>query len=131
VSNWSEPHIALVYFTGLIISLIAAWVLIRIFRSAGIPLKKISNYSPAPWFRTFSTTLIIASLLGAMSVSFRDCHGNYDTLLGSPKETLAKGLDQLSSSARYLHWILLGWLIFFAVLVIVAGRTKEGQSGSR
>jgi len=131
VNNWTEPEIALVYFTGLTISLIAALILMRIFRSGKIPLKKISDHLPAPWFRVLSTTLIITSLLGAMSVSFRDCHGNYDTLLGSPKETLVKGLGQVSSSFRYLHWILLGWLIFFAVLFILTGRKRDGQSRSQ
>lgn len=129
MKSWAEPDIAIVYFADLFISLVAALILLRVLHPARIPVKKNKGQSTPAWLRTFSLSLIFASLLGAMSVSFRDCHGNYDTLLNSKTETIMKGLDQVSSSVHYLYWVLLFWLILFIVVFILAGQRGEGQSG--
>lgn len=74
------------------------------------------------WVRTFITSLVIASLLGALSVSFRDCNGNYDTLLNSKSETIMTGASQVSSSFQYLKWITLLWLLIVVPLFVFKGK---------
>ena len=59
---------------------------------------------------------MFAGLLGAMSVSFKNCHGNYDYLLKSRYETAMKGIEQVSTSFNYLAIILGFWLMIFIIL---------------
>jgi hypothetical protein len=122
VSNWTEFDIGLVYFTGLIISLVASLILIGWIRPVKIRPMSITGNSSLISVRTFITSLVIVSLLGAMSVSFRDCHGNYDALLNSKTETIMKGASQLSAALQYLKWITLFWLLIFAFLYVFKGK---------
>lgn len=125
MKNWTEFHIGIVYYSGIIVSLLSA-VLILIYLK---PIKRIfailQNKYKAIWSISFKTTIIIAGLLGAMVVSFRDCNGKYDYLLDSSYKTIHKGLDQLSSSFNYLLTILILWLVIFLVLFLVQKKEKN------
>ena len=117
--NWGETGIGLVYFAGLLSAILLAIAVILFILPANKPVKKIVGKSGLSWTRTFITTIMLTVMLGAMSVSFRDCHGNYDKLLNSRKETLMKGLQQISAAMQYLAWVLLFWAIIFCILYIL------------
>jgi hypothetical protein len=118
MNNWSELHIGIVYIAGLLIGLLAGIAIIIWIQPLKVVLTKIAGKFEIIWTRSFKTTLVLAVLLGAMSVSFRDCYGNYAGLLGSGKTTLMKGFEQVSSSLGYLAVILGLWLFIFILLYL-------------
>ena len=129
---WTETEIGLVFFSGLLIALIAGAFVLFFLRPFKIPINKITASVSKIWSRSFITTLLLAGLIGALSVSFRDCGGKYDYLLKSKKETVMKGLQQVSSSFEYLSWTMGFWLVIFLVMFILVAKknlkTTDKQS---
>jgi hypothetical protein len=129
---WTETQIGLIFFGGLLAALITGVLAILYLRPFNNQINRITGGITKIWSHSFITTLMIAGLLGALSVSFRDCHGDYDYLLKSKKETVMKGLQQVSSSLDYLSWTIGFWLILFLVIFIVIRRklkVSEKESG--
>ena len=116
--TWTEFHISVVYFSGLLIALVSGIVTIIYLRPIKETIHKITGKIEVLWNRSFKTTVMLAGLFGAMSVSFRDCNGEYSYLLRSRKETISKGLEQVSTSFDYLSLILGLWLIIFLILIV-------------
>ncbi|HYV92464.1 MAG TPA: hypothetical protein VE978_11790 [Chitinophagales bacterium] len=124
MKNWTEFHISIIYFTGLLVALGSSILTIFYLRPIKKTIEKITKGIDFFWDRSFKTTIILAGLLGAMSVSFRNCSGNYTYLLESRKETIAKGFEQVSASFNYLTIILGLWLIIFLILQLMGNKHK-------
>jgi hypothetical protein len=116
MTNWTEFQIAIVYYSGLLLSIVTALSIIFYLNPLKPALIRIVTGFENFWGRGFKTSLILAGLLGAMSVSFKDCSGNYDYLINSPEKTLLKGSEQISSAFAYLAFLLGLWLIVFVLL---------------
>ena len=122
--SWTEFHIAIVYFAGLLIALATAVLVLWCLLPLKSTIKKIVEKSESLWSGSFKTTIILAGLFGAMSVTFRDCDGNYDYLLSSKKATITKGLEQVSSSFDYLTIVLGIWLLLFLILRLAGNKAR-------
>jgi hypothetical protein len=116
MKEWTEFHIGMVYYSGLLISIISGIAVVLYLRPVKSVLDKIVNKAVNLWKSSFKTSIILAGLLGAMSVSFKDCSGKYDYLINSPHNSITKGLEQISASCKYLALILGLWLIVFILL---------------
>ena len=115
----SNSFIALIYYAGLILSILASVTTVLYFQKpARIVFNKIGNSLAGFWKGSFNSTIIIAGILGAISVSFQDCHGRYDNLMLSKVETIKKGLEQLSSSFFYLMVMLSFWWVVISFLQV-------------
>lgn len=124
MKNWTEFHIAIVYYSGLIISVIMGVLILWYLRPNKTLIKKITERFGKIWNGSFKTTVVMSGLLGAMSVTFKDCDGNYDYLLKSPYNTAMKGVEQVSTSFDYLAIVLGIWLIVFVILRITLNRNN-------
>jgi hypothetical protein len=124
---WSELHIGIVYYTGLIIAIITGLLIILYLKQAKVIIKKITAI-PRFWSGSFKITVILSALLGAMSVSFRDCSGKYDYLLESKHETYMKGIEQISTSFQWIAFILILWLFIFSVLWLISKKHRKTWS---
>jgi len=124
MNNWSELHIGIVFFTGLAIAVITGIFIIFYLRQAKVLIKKVTAF-PAIWNSSFKITVILSALLGAMSVSFRDCSGKYDYLLESRHETYMKGIEQISTSLHWITFILIIWLFIFIALWLNSYKNKN------
>jgi len=124
MKSWTEFHIAIVYFAGLIIALTSSVLIVLYLRPFKFVINKLTEKFNTLWSGGFISTIIIAGLLGAMAVSFRNCEGEYDYLLKSENATIAKGLEQVSSSYTYVALVLGLWLIIFLILSLVRNKNK-------
>ena len=120
MNNWSEFHIGIIYLTGLLTAISISILILYYLRPVKMTIKKITGKFHTIWNSTFKTTIILAGLLGAMSVSFKDCNGDYAYLLGSKYKTALKGIDQVSSSFLYLSIFLGLWLLVFLILRLLS-----------
>lgn len=128
MNNWSEHQIGLIYLTGLLISIvISVWVLVYL-SPIRKPIKKITKTFDALWNHSFKTTVLLAGLLGALSVSFKDCKGNYDYLLESKTKTVMKGVEQVSTAFGYLTVFIAIWLVIFITLFLIMKTKNNKQS---
>jgi hypothetical protein len=125
MKNWTDFHIGIVYFAGLFIALASGILIILYLRPVKSIINKIEKRFDRLWTGNFKSTTILAGLLGAMSVSFRDCDGNYDYLLKSKEQTILKGLEQVSVSFEYLAFVLGLWLVIFMILRMTGNRNKQ------
>ncbi|MCH8318402.1 MAG: hypothetical protein IIA88_07870 [Bacteroidetes bacterium] len=125
MNNWTEFHIGIVYFTGLLIALITSILTVLYLRPVGATIKKITGKLDIIWNGSFKTTVMLVGLLGAMSVTFKDCNGKYDYLLESRYETAMKGLEQVSTSFDYLAIILGLWLVIFITLRLTLNKKNS------
>jgi hypothetical protein len=124
MNNWTELHIGIVYFSGLIIAIITGILIILYLRPVKATLKRITSL-PGIWNGSFKTTIVLGGLLGAMSVSFTDCEGHYEYLLASEFETFMKGCEQVSASFGWLTFVLGLWAVIFLTLRLVSQKKKE------
>jgi hypothetical protein len=126
MKGWTELQISIVYYAGLFLALLASASTLLYLRPINFMIKKISEKSDKWWTGSFKVTVVLAGLLGAMSVSFRDCTGDYDHLLDSPDITIKKGLQQVSTSFSFLISIFGMWFVIFLVLYL----TKKKMGGT-
>ncbi|NVO10900.1 MAG: hypothetical protein HXX16_13125 [Bacteroidales bacterium] len=124
MKSWTEFHIAIVYFAGLFIALTTSILVVLYLQQFKSVIKKLTEKFDILWHRGFISTIIIAGLLGAMAVSFRNCNGEYDYLLKSENATISKGLEQVSSSFTYVSLVLGLWLIIFLILSLTRNKNK-------
>jgi hypothetical protein len=118
MKNWTEFHIGIVYYSGLLISLFAGLVVVIYLNPVKSVLNKLVKKFVEFWSPGFKSTIILSGFLGAMSVSFKDCSGEYDYLINSPTKTILKGFEQVSKSFEYIALILGLWLLVFLLLRI-------------
>jgi hypothetical protein len=118
MNNWTEYNIGIIYFAGLFIALFISILIIIYLRPIKSIMSKITNKFHILWNHSFKVTILLAGLLGAMSVSFKSCQ-EYDYLLESKYKTVMKGIDQVSTSFNYLVLILGIWFLFFLVLRLI------------
>ena len=118
MDSWSELHISIVYYSGIFVALLTSVIILLVLSPIESVSKKIFGRLSTVWNKSFKTTLILGGLLGAMSMSFRDCHGNYNDLLASKSATLHKGIEQVATAFDYLSVILAIWLIIFLVALV-------------
>lgn len=77
----------------------------------------------------FKSSLIVAALLGALSVNYLDCSGEYEYLKESGYLVLAKGLEQIGTALVLLSITTGAWLLVFIIRMLVNRRPKsEKQS---
>ena len=111
---WTESHVWFVYFTALLISLVIGIMTILYLRSRPI-LRIVGNLGTSViWRRSFTTTIWMSALLGALTVSVRDCDGIYYDFVGQPGLTLRLGINEVLSAFRAIISIIWFW---FAVLM--------------
>src|SRR5690242_13405544 len=113
--KWTEFQIGLVYFGGLAITAcvgIAALIYLQPFRN----LKKLLATSGIYWGINLTTTILIAGLLGAMSVSFKNCNSGYSYLLDNPSETIQLGLTQISRGCLSFTIMFCFWFLILITL---------------
>jgi len=60
-----------------------------------------------------------------LSISFKDCEGNYDYLLESKTKTVMKGVEQVSTAFGYLAVFLGVWLLIFIMLFLMIKVKKK------
>lgn len=123
----NEYQIGVIYFSGLLIALIISILVLLYLRPIQKPIKKISEKFEMLWSNSFKTTVILAGLLGALSVSFKDCKGNYDYLLESKTKTVMKGVEQVSSAFSYLTVFIIVWFVIFITLFMML-KFKKNKS---
>lgn len=121
MKSWTEFHIALVYYSGLSVSL-SMGVASLLYLKPFYYLKKITSRHGELWGYNFITTVLIAGLLGGMSVSFVGCNGNYDSLLESPSTTIYYGLWQISFAAMSYTIVMGTWLFILIILHLIRSR---------
>jgi hypothetical protein len=117
--NWTETDIGIIYFTGLFIALIISVLIVLYLSLTKSIISKIAEKFETSLGFSFRGTILLAGLLGAMSVSFTDCSGHYGYLLSSKFETVMQGLEQVSSSLKYLYIIIGFWLLVFVVARLI------------
>jgi hypothetical protein len=125
MNPWSEHQIGIIYFTGLMVTLASGILILVYLQPANKALSKISAKFHSLWNFSFKTTLLFAGLLGAFSVTFKDCSGRYDALLESRYKTAMKGFEMVSSSFDYFALALGFWLIIFIMLRIRQNRSAK------
>jgi hypothetical protein len=116
MKNWTELQIGIVYYSGLLISILAGAMGVLYLDPVKNILNKFALKFVGLWSNGFKSSIILAGLLGAMSVSFKDCSGKYDYLLDSPQNTILKGCEQVSKAFEYVALVLGLWLIVFILL---------------
>ncbi len=125
MNSWTEYNIGIIYFAGLSVALIAGILVLLYLRPIRPTIKKLAGKFEILWNHSFKTTLIIAGILGAMSVSFKDCSGKYEKLLESEYETVMKGFEQVSTSIEYLTLVLGLWLVIFIALQLTSNKKNK------
>jgi hypothetical protein len=125
MKNWTEFHIGIVYYSGLLFSLITGFTIVLYLSPIKSVLIKLVKKFETIWASGFKSTIILAGLLGAMSVSFKDCSGKYDNLLNSSQNTVLKGFEQVSTAFGYMSLLLGLWLVLFVLLRINMVKKKE------
>lgn len=128
MSDWSEFHISIIYFTGLLVALIMSILVVLYLRPIKKTIERIKGKIDTIWHGSFKMTVILSGLLGAMSVTFKDCEGNYDYLLESRFETAMKGFDQVASCFSYLAIVLGIWFVIFISFRLIQNK-KSSISG--
>ncbi len=119
--TWTEFHIALVYYGGLLISLLSVLAVLLYLRPIAPVMEKLTKAKDWFWSRSFRVSLLMAGMVGAMSVSFTDCDGHYDYLLKSRYATAMQGAEQVAEAWFYIAGICGLWLVG---LVFVKARSK-------
>ena len=119
MNSWAEVHIGLVYYGGLLLFL-AIGILAFFYLKPGRYLKNRQEKSAPFWSRNFIITTLIAGLLGAMSVSFKDCNGSYRFLIDHRAATLELGIDQISTAC-------LSFTVMFGVWFLILMALKMTQ----
>ena len=122
---WTEFDISIVYFTGLAIALITSILTVLYFQPFKATIKKITGKFETIWSGSFKTTVVLGGLLGAMTVTFKSCEGDYDSLLKSEHKTVMKGLEQISTSFDWLTIVLGFWLLIFIILRVTSNKKNE------
>ena len=113
MTSWSEINIAIVYFSGLFFALMTGLLIVLYMNSTKEAIKLITIKFDKLWNSVFKSSIVLASLIGALSVNFRNCEGNYDYLLKSPQQTVIKGIEQVSNSFDWLTVLLGFWFLLF------------------
>lgn len=127
MNNWTEFHIGIVYFSGLATAFIVSILTVLYLRPVRTIINKITGKLDKIWNGGFKLTVVLGGLLGAMSVSFKDCNGSYNDLLESPYETAMKGAEQVSATFDWLAIILGIWLVAFITLRLTKTMKKDLQ----
>lgn len=115
MKSWAEFQIGVVYYSGLTVSFLIG-VISLLYLKPFYYIKLITEKSGSLWSYNFITTMLIAGLLGAMSVSFTDCGGTYDFLLDSKYATILRGLSQITT-ASMTYAVMLG--VWFILLLAI------------
>lgn len=125
MKNWTDIHIGIVYYSAILIGLIMSLLSLYYLRPIKFAIKKITAKYSSIWNHSFKVTVILSGLIGAMSVSFTDCHGSYQHLSESSFKTVMKGLEQVSKSIEILTGIFILWFILFLVLWMIRSKKRE------
>jgi len=115
MTSWSEINIAIVYFSGLFFALMTGLLIVLYMNSTKEAIKLITIKFDKLWNSVFKSSIVLASLIGALSVNFRNCEGNYDYLLKSPQQTVIKGIEQVSNAFDWLTVLLGFWFLLFII----------------
>jgi hypothetical protein len=129
MTYWTSTQIALIYFGGIALAILAAVLVLlylkhcrRAFLVIWTKFRKTSIWG-------FKSSLIVAALLGALSVNYLDCSGEYEYLKESGYLVLTKGLEQIGTALVLLSITTGAWLLVFIIRMLVNRRSKsEKQS---
>lgn len=128
MNAWSESNIAIVYFSGLFFALMSGLVIVFYLNSIKEAIKLITIKFNKLWNSIFKSSIVLASLIGALSINFRNCEGNYDYLLKSPQQTVIKGIEQVSNSFDWLTILLGFWFLLFIILRLNSIKNIENKT---
>ncbi len=125
MTTWTELNIAVVYFSGLFFALLTGLMIVLYLNLNKEAIKLITEKFHKLWNSVFKSSIVLASLIGALSVNFRNCYGNYDYLLKSPQKTVIKGIEQVSNSFDWLTVLLGFWLLLFIIFRLNSNKNIE------
>ena len=128
MNAWSESNIAIVYFSGLFFALIVGLVIVFYLNSTKEAIKLITIKFNKLWNSFFKSSIVLASLIGALSINFRNCEGNYEYLLKSPQQTVIKGIEQVSNSFDWLSVLIGFWFLLFSMYRLKTKFNKKALS---
>jgi hypothetical protein len=126
----SNEHYLIVsyFFVGLVsLSLgVAAYrVLRRPFRA--IAEAVAGNVRSALLKRTLALSMIMAAVLGFLSVSYRGCGMSYQEIVKDRAYLVQKNREQLQGVSNWIVYAIFAWGVV-VVICLVAARRKEGDS---
>ena len=128
--DWSETQIGFVYYSGILLSIIMAVVVLLILRpklQTGL-VALVGKEQALFWGRVFRLTLLAIALVGALSVTFHGCRiDQYDHLLNSPYMTFRRGITQVARSSVFLARAIAGWLLAWLIYFCLYPKTKPDK----
>lgn len=128
MNAWSESNIAIVYFSGLFFALMTGLLIVFYLNSTKEAIKLITLKFNKLWNGIFKSSIVLASLIGALAINFRNCEGNYDYLLKSPQQTVIKGIEQISNSFDWLSVLIGFWFLLFSMYHLKTKFNKKALS---
>ncbi len=130
MTYWTSTQIALVYFGGIALAILAAVLVLLYLRPCRKAFRVIWTKFRKAGILGFKSSLIAAALLGALSVNYLDCSGEYEYLKEAGYFTLTKGLEQIGRALGLLSIMTGAWLLVFIIKLFVNRHPKsEKQAG--
>jgi hypothetical protein len=125
----NEPYLTVSYFAAAAAGVVGAVVVALVLRKA---LRRALAVCTSPLAhllrRALPAWLILAVLLGFLSVTYFDCeHGSYETIVADREHLIGKTCEQGSTMSLYVA----GGLVLFSLLVglaIFAHARKGGET---
>ena len=131
MTYWTSTQIAVVYFAGIALAILAAVLVLLYLKPCRRALLFIWTRFRKAGSWGFKSSLIAAALLGALSVNYLDCSGEYEYLKESGHLVLTKGLEQIGRALVLLSITTGAWLLVFIIRLLVNRHPKsEKQEGN-
>lgn len=128
MNYWTSTQIALVYFGGIALAILAAILVLLYLRPCRKAFSAIWSKYRKAGVLSFKSSVIAAALLGALSVNYLDCSGEYEYLKEAGYLTLSKGLEQIGRALGLLAIMVAAWLLVFIIRLLVNRSNKIGHS---
>lgn len=127
MNHWTSTQIALVYFGGIALAILAAILVLLYLRPFRKVFSGIWSKYPKAGILGFKSSLITAALLGALSVNYLDCSGEYEYLKEAGYWTLSKGLEQIGKALGLLSIMVGAWLLVFIIRLLTNKHPKSEE----
>lgn len=125
MNDWTSTQIALVYFGGIALAILAALFVLLYLKPCRKTIKDMWEKHGKAGLAGFKSSLIAAALLGALSVNYLDCSGEYEYLKQAGYESLSKGLEQVGRGLSLLAIAVGAWLLIFIIVQLSRKHPKN------
>lgn len=119
MNYWTSSQIALVYFGGIALAILAAILVLLYLRPTRKTFSVLWKKYRQAGLWGFKSSLIAAALLGALSVNYLDCSGEYEYLKEAGLLSLSKGLEQIGRALGLLAIMVGAWLLVFLIKLLI------------